>query len=302
MSNAGEHSVGWLFQSVLRLLATVLVGLLLAGTLIRCAPGFGVDGRELDARLNAGSVHRLRAAAGQGRNLWDFYAGYAKGIARGDLGTSLALGQPVSRLLRERAPVTVATAGAGLVAAWICALALALASVLSRNRAPGLAGGALSSALLCLPASAIGLLTILVSTRTGHSAMVAVAIALVVFPRLFRLSHGILAGAMASPHVCCALARGVSRARLVIWHILAPSAAPLLALAGISTTLAFGAAIPVEVVCDSPGIGQLAWQAALQRDFPLLVNLSLIVCVLTAGSNVLAEAAAGRIGTEKPGR
>lgn len=104
------------------------------------------------------------------------------------------------------------------------------------------------------------------------------------------------------PHVCCALARGVSRARLVIWHILAPSAAPLLALAGISTTLAFGAAIPVEVVCDSPGIGQLAWQAALQRDFPLLVNLSLIVCVLTAGSNVLAEAAAGRIGTEKPGR
>jgi peptide/nickel transport system permease protein len=283
-------------------LVTALVGVLLAGGLIRLAPGFGIDERELDTRLNAGSVRRLREGAGQGRNLCSFYAAYAKGLGRGDLGTSQALGQPVGKLLRERAPVTLSTAGAGLAAAWIAALALAILCALYRVRPLTLACGAFSSTLLCLPASAIGLLVVLVSTQSGHRAMVAAAIALAVFPRLFQLTHGILSEAMVCPHVACAVLRGVSRARLIVWHLLAPSAAPLLALAGVSATLAFGAAIPIEVVCDSPGLGQLAWQAAMQRDFPLLVNLSLIVCLLAAGSNALSEGVAACIGRESAGR
>jgi peptide/nickel transport system permease protein len=121
-------------------------------------------------------------------------------------------------------------------------------------------------------------------------------------PRLFRLTRGILAEAWSSPHVACAIARGISPVRLMVWHILAPSAGPLLALAGVSTTLAFGAAIPIEVVCDSPGLGQLVWQAALQRDFPLLVNLALMVCLLVAGSNALAEAASGLVESAGRGR
>ena len=272
---------------------------MLAGALIRCAPGFGIDERELDTRLNAGSVSRLRQAAGQGRDLRSFYIGYAARLVRGDLGSSQALRQPVAKLLRERIPVTLATAGAGLLAAWSGALGLAIVTVWYRSRWADMMCGALSSALLCLPAAAIGLLTVLVSTRAGHTAIVAAAIGLVLFPRLFRLIRGILAQAMTSPHVSSAVTRGVSGVRLVAWHVLAPSAGPLLALAGVSATLAFGAAIPVEAVCDSPGLGQLAWQAAMQRDFPLLVNLSLIVCLLAAGSNALAEVAAGRIGVER---
>jgi peptide/nickel transport system permease protein len=256
----------------------------------------------MDTRLSAESVRRVREGAGQGRDLWSFYAGYAKGLVRGDLGTSQALGQPVGKLLRERAPVTLSTAGVGLLAAWIAALALAMLCALWRAGPMTLACGAFSSTLLCLPASAIGLLVVLVSTQSGHTAMVTAAIALVVFPRLFQLTHSILSEAMARPHVDCAVLRGVSRARMVVWHVLAPSAAPLLALAGVSTTLAFSAAIPIEVVCDSPGLGQLAWQAAMQRDFPLLVNLSLIVCLLAAGSNALSEGVAACIGKESAER
>ena len=56
---------------------------------------------------------------------------------------------------------------------------------------------------------------------------------------------------------------------------------------GVSLSMAFTAAIPVEAVCDSPGIGQLAWQAALARDLPLLTNLTLIVTAVTLGGNFL---------------
>jgi ABC-type dipeptide/oligopeptide/nickel transport system permease component len=57
--------------------------------------------------------------------------------------------------------------------------------------------------------------------------------------------------------------------------------------------LALSAAVPVEVVCDLPGIGQLAWKAALARDLYLLVCLTGIVTLATvaakASSDVLGE-------------
>ena len=53
-------------------------------------------------------------------------------------------------------------------------------------------------------------------------------------------------------------------------------------LAGVGLVLAFGAMIPVEALCDIPGVGQLAWKAALARDLPLLCALALLITLLTA--------------------
>lgn len=283
-----------LLRSLGNILATVTLGTILASILIRLAPGAGSDERELDPRLSAESVQRIRSEMAR-QTLPAFYAAYCQGLARGDLGNSAALGRPVRELLGERIPVTFRAAGAGLAISWLAAGCLALFSVRSRSHHPDTLARALSSTLLCLPAAALSLVALLFTGESGNVAVAAAGIALVVFPRLFALVRGILVQTQAGPHIDSAIARGITGIRLVIWHILAPSAAPLLALAGVSVTLAFGAAIPVEVVCDVPGIGQLAWQAALQRDFPLLINLSLIVCTLVAVSNALSEASAGLI-------
>jgi len=57
----------------------------------------------------------------------------------------------------------------------------------------------------------------------------------------------------------------------------------------VSFAIAFGAAIPIEALCDSPGVGQLAWQAALSRDLPLIVNVTLVICFVMLAANSLAE-------------
>ncbi|MGC1162473.1 MAG: hypothetical protein WA881_10190, partial [Candidatus Sulfotelmatobacter sp.] len=71
----------------LALLATVLLGGLLSATLVRLAPGFNVDERELDPRLNAESLQALRDARNQDRNIFQFYFSYMNRAAHGDLGT-----------------------------------------------------------------------------------------------------------------------------------------------------------------------------------------------------------------------
>jgi peptide/nickel transport system permease protein len=91
------------------------------------------------------------------------------------------------------------------------------------------------------------------------------------------------------PHVLTAKARGLSGLRILGWHVLPNIAAPMLALAGVTVSLALGAAIPVEVVCDYPGLGQLAWRSALARDVPVLVNLTLIIALVTVAANSFSD-------------
>jgi peptide/nickel transport system permease protein len=118
----------------------------------------------------------------------------------------------------------------------------------------------------------------------------AVGIAAVVFPRTFRYAHEVFRDAAGLPHVLTARAKGLSTLRIVLRHVMPQATPQLVALAGVSVGIALGAAIPVEVMCDSPGIGQLAWKAALARDLPLLVTLTLVIAAITLSANFVADA------------
>jgi peptide/nickel transport system permease protein len=94
--------------------------------------------------------------------------------------------------------------------------------------------------------------------------------------------------------VLAAEAKGLSSVRVLFAHVVLPAAPQLAALVGISVSLAFGASIPIEVISDTPGIGQLAWRAALDRDLPLLVNFTVLVALMTLVVNSLADLALAR--------
>jgi peptide/nickel transport system permease protein len=95
--------------------------------------------------------------------------------------------------------------------------------------------------------------------------------------------------------VLMARAKGVGRLRLIRTHVLRPAAPAVIALLGVSVSVAFGAAIPIEVICDAPGLGQLAWQAALKRDLPLLIDITLLVSILAGVSGLAAEIARAQV-------
>ncbi len=276
----------------LALLATILVGGLLSATLVRLAPGFNVDERELDPHLNAQSLQALRAARNQDRNVFQFYFSYMTRAAHGDLGTSLALGQPVRTLLRDRAPLTLRLLAVGLGLAWMLTLTLALSAAWLRLSVYDTLTTVLSGTLLCLPAAVLALLSVLWNVSG------ALAIALIVFPHTYRYARNLLQKAYSRPHIITARAKGLGEARILFWHVVPVVAPQLLAVAGVSVSLAVGAAIPVEALCGLAGIGQLAWQAALARDLPLLVNITVLVTLVTllanSGADVIGHVVRGQ--------
>jgi len=267
----------------LTLLATVLLGGLLAATLVRLAPGFEVDEQQLDPHLNSESVQALRAARRQDHNILRFYFSYMNRAAHGDLGTSLALGQPVRALLVDRAPLTLRLLSIGLGLAWTLALTLAVSAAWLRLSVYDTLTAVVSGTFLCIPAAVLALLSVLWNVPGS------LAIALIVFPSIYRYTRNLLVKAYSLPHIITARAKGLGEARILFWHV-APVAAPqLLALAGVSVSMAVGAAIPVEALCGLAGIGQLAWQAALARDLPLLVTITILVTLVTLLANSGAD-------------
>jgi peptide/nickel transport system permease protein len=260
---------------------------LLAGfagaTLVRFAPGFEVDQRALDPRLSTETVERINHERKSWNDIPAFYFHFMRGLLAGNAGQSVVFGAPVANLIRDRTPQTARTVGAGLALAWAAGLVFATAAVLFHSRTIAVVATLANGSLLSIPSAVLAAFALLLNVPSS------LVVAGVVCPRIFATAHELLATNMALPHVVCARARGLGALRVFVFHTLPPALLPLLALMGVSASLALGASIPVEVYMDEPGLGQLAWQAALGRDLPVLVAITLLIAALTVACNAISD-------------
>src|SRR5712671_7440916 len=118
---------------LLLLVALTLLGGLVSATLVRFAPGYGIDERELDPRLNHASLEAIRNSHRLNSNLLSYYGNYLWGAVHGNFGVSEWLQRPISSLVRERFPVTASSVLIGVLLAWATALAASLAGVFFRG-------------------------------------------------------------------------------------------------------------------------------------------------------------------------
>ncbi len=258
---------------LLLLTALTLLGGLISATLVRVAPGYGTDQRELDPRLSQASVEALRNSSRIDSGLLSYYGRYLSNAAHGDFGTSQWLGRPVRSLIQERLPITARSVFAGILLAWVVALASTLTIFFPGGAGFNCPGTAISGIFIALPTGVVAMAAVYLRLP------VFAAIAVVTFPKLYRYLRNLLSDAYGQPHILAARARGIKPARIVFRHV-------------VSLSMAFGAAIPIEALCDSPGVGQLAWQAALNRDLPLIMNITLFITLLTVAANSLSGLAA----------
>ncbi|MGZ4896500.1 MAG: ABC transporter permease subunit [Candidatus Angelobacter sp.] len=271
--------------AVLRLVAVMLMASFAGAMLMRIAPGFSSDEQELNSGLSAQSLEAIRGAHLSDANVPRFYAQYLASLVRGDLGTSRSLNQPVKDLLRERLPITLVNLVFALAAGWLLGLALAIAAQMWNISALSLVANGLSGTFISTPAAALALVFLLLRWPP------ALAAALLVFPKIYRYAQNLLQQGNEMPHVLTARAKGAGPWRVLAWHV-APIALPqMIALVGVSISIGIGVLLPIEVVSDVTGIGQLAWHAAQSRDLPLLVNLTMVVTFVTVCATLISDAA-----------
>src|ERR1700739_3118174 len=148
---ARMHWVVKIARKFLLLAALALVGALLCATMVRFAPGFGVDERELDSRLSRASIDAIRSEHQVGDGLISYYGAYISGLLHGKFGNSTFLQRPVGELLKERAPFTVRAFLFDLLTAWIGATALALLTIRFQSWLLDYSATAFTGLLIALP-------------------------------------------------------------------------------------------------------------------------------------------------------
>lgn len=279
---------GWPRTLLLRLARVGSLALLaMAGTvlLVRFAPGYFTDSREMDAQF--GSLARDQLQKEQQREgtaagaLWTELRGWG----HGDLGRSRHFDMPVADLVRERARTTGKLLVSSVLLGWLGALALALPVSVLRTRAGQAALAVPVAILLATPVAALA--TVCLVANVGGPVLV---LSLLIGARDYQLLHRLLRHLMRAPHFLYARAQGLSGGRLLRTHLLPALRPELVALAMTSFVLALSAAVPVEVLFDLPGLGQLAWNAAMNRDLPVLLAVTLLMACCVGVASLFADA------------
>ncbi len=284
---------GWIAKIALKLGRVFSLALLaMIGTilLVRFAPGYFTDDREMDPEHASMAREQLQAQQRQEGSVPAAVWMDVRAWAHGDLGRSRHFDVPVASLLRDRLKTTAKLVLAGVLAGWLGALALALPLSALRTRSVAAILAPPVAILLAVPVAALA--TACLIADFGGPVLV---LSLLIGARDFQVVHRLLRHVLRAPHFLYARAQGLSGGHLLRTHLLPGIASELVALGMMSFVLALSAAVPVEVIFDLPGLGQLAWNAAMNRDLPVLLAVTMVMagCVGVAGLFVDTQRSAG---------
>jgi peptide/nickel transport system permease protein len=265
-----------------RTLAIVLLVIAGSTILVRYAPGYLSDAREMDARYADAARAELNTEAVRSGSMLHLFTSEVNGWMHGDAGLSRQYGVPVFELIRPRLAVTGGLLLRSLVLAWLLALCAALLS--SARRDPSMFWQGPAALLLATPTAAMATLCLL----ADHGGPIFV-MALLLAARDFKFLHSMLRKASLAPHLLHARAQGIRMRRLLVAHILPAAAPQLSALVSLSLVTALSALVPVEVILNVPGLGQLAWNAAMNRDLPVLLAATMIMALAVTFAGMASD-------------
>jgi peptide/nickel transport system permease protein len=272
--------------SVLKRLARTLliICLVVVGTtiLVRFAPGYLSDAREMDSRYGDAARAELSAEATRSNSMRQMLSTEMSAWTNGSLGLSRQYDVSVLELILPRLAVTGGLMLRAIVFAWTLALCASLLSSAGRN--PSLLWQAPAAVLLAVPTAAMA--TICLVAGSGGPMLV---MTLLLAARDFKFLDRLLRKAWLDPHLLHARAQGLTTLRLVQAHILPSIASQLLALATLSIVTALSALVPVEVIFSVPGLGQLAWNAAMNRDLPVLLAVTMIMAIAVTFAGMASD-------------
>ena len=287
-----------------RLLAaipTLFVIVTAAFFLIRIAPGgpFNLD-RPLEAKVmeNLNRIYHLDAP------LWQQYLGYLGNLLRGDFGPSFVYRDfSVAELFAVGLPISVQLGGSALVLALLAGTALGTLAALHHNKAADLGAVTVATLGITIPPFVVAPLLSLVfgvwlgwlpAGGWGNGALVnkilpIITLALPQIAVVTRLTRAAMIEALASHPVRTARAYGLRWRTVVVVHALRSAILPVVSYAGPAAAALMTGSIVVETIFGVPGVGRYFVQAALNRDYTLVMGTVVVIACFVIVFNLVVD-------------
>lgn len=243
----------------------------------------------LGQRATVEQIESLRGELGLNKPLVVQYLDYASGVLKGDLGTSLKTGRPVSTEIADRFPATAKMALASLVVAVVIGIGLGVLAAKYKDTPIDGTIMTFSTFGMSIPGFWLGLLVILVFSvhlgwfpiagGTGLKDMVLPAFTLgtLMATALSRLTRAGMVEVLSNDYIRTARAKGMNERIVLLRHAFRNVMIPIVAVIGLELAGLLGGAVIVEQVFGWPGVGTLAIQAISSRDFPMIQGTTLFI-------------------------
>ena len=305
---------------VLQGLALVVAVVVLNFVLVHAAPG---DPVETIAGASGGMSEELKAELrtqyGLDKPLITQLGVYLGKIAQGDLGYSYFFNVPVSDLIIERLPATLMLVLASVIMAFLIGTTLGVLSARKPNgllsqlvnvvsligfAAPVFWTGMLlvilfASVLPWFPIS--GMRSVELATNASgwasiidvlhHLVLPTATLALVYVAQYSRLARASMLDVLGSDFIRTARAKGLSEGIVLYKHALRNAVLPVITILGLQFGNVLAGAILVETVFYWPGLGRLAFESVLRRDYPTILGVLLFSSIVVVVMNQVTDLA-----------
>ena len=282
---------------------------MLTFVLIHAAPGGPAV--LLAPDMTKEQIEQARRALGLDDPVPVQYARWAGLVARGNLGTSFSQGLPVTELLIRRLPETLELVLTGLLLATIVGVGIGIVSARRQYSWIDKLSTGFCFFGMSVPVFWLGLMLIIFCSihlkilpsagsytlgappslwdRLAHLLMPAVVLATANLAPIARYTRSSVLEVLHADYLRTARAKGVAERVVMSRHALRNALIPIVTVVALMVPrLVSGVAI-TESVFAWPGMGSLAVDSAVQRDFPVVMGITLMVSVLVVLTNFLTD-------------
>jgi ABC-type dipeptide/oligopeptide/nickel transport systems, permease components len=270
----------------------------------------GMTAQPTEEQLQA-----VRERLGLNLPIYVQYFEYIKGLIRFDLGSSLITNRSVIGDIMLRVPRTLQIAVPALILATIVGIPLGIIAARNRGRVSDLLISITSVATFSLPSFVSGLLLVIIFSinlrwfpSSGWvspydnfpgflSRIVLPTIALAVAPAglVMRMMRSSMLEQLGQDYVTTARAKGLIEHRVIYRHVLRNSMLPVVTSLGLQAGFLFTGSVIVENVFNWPGIGNMLLDSVLNRDYPVIQGVVLLVALCFVLINLITDLTYGLI-------
>jgi peptide/nickel transport system permease protein len=257
------------------------------------------------------SVDALNARLGVDRPLVVQYADWISSFFRGDLGESLVFGRPVGGLVWDAMQNSVKLAAVAFVIVVPLAILGGVIAALNEGRFRDRFITVTGLSATVVPEFVSGILVILVFglwldllpitaqappasgvfTQVKYLILPSLPLVFVLFGYIARMARAGTIEALEADYTRTAILKGLPRRTVIRRHVLRNALLPTIAVVATQTGYLIGGLVVIETLFNYQGIGRLIFQAATQKDFPLLESGVLVIGIVYLVATLLADLA-----------
>ncbi len=301
----------FVIRRLLLAIPTLIGVTILTFCLIHLAPG-GPQVALAGEKATPEQIARLTHQLGLDRPLYVQYADWVGALLHGDLGFSYLRQAPVVQLIGQRLPQTMLLMGCALLVSVVLAVPLGVYQAYRRNTAFDRTASVAVFVAWSMPTFWFGTILIAIfavtlrwfpvgglqtidttafdwPSRFMHLVLPAATLAIVSMAGWSRYIRGSMVDQLREDYTRTAIAKGLHTRTVLFRHTLRNALIPFITLLGGTVPALFGGAVITEQIFAYPGMGQLFWQSAIDRDYSTLLGMTVLTAVMVILGNLLAD-------------